>query len=276
MNTDRYENFLDTAFVDVKGAKIRFAKIGQGEPVLFLHGFPETLQTWRLILPDIAKKFQAIALDLKGFGYSDKPQGDYSPQGMADFVKDYMEVSKIDKAHVVATDTGLTIACAFALKYPDRINKLVLMSGTAYDKGLIAPEVRLLAIKPLGEFGLWLLGPLAIGMGLKKGFYKKGLLSPKVFNEYYEPFKDPVARKRTVELLHSFFEVLPDLGEKIKDINVSTLILWAEYERFFSLKVAKRLQKDIKNSRLEIIPSCGHFIQEEKPEIVTKLILSFL
>jgi len=250
--------------------------MGAGESIIFIHGFPETLQTWRYVILPISDFFQTIALDLKGFGYSDKPEGDYSPWGMADFVKDFMEALKIDKAHIVATDTGLTIASAFALRYPEKLKRLILMAGTNYSEGMTAPEVKLLSIKPFGEMILWLLGSLAIKIGLRKGFYKKEPISNDIFNEYYQPFKNSATRRCALELFRSFDKAVPELSKEVNKISASTLILWAQYERFFSLQVAKKLNNDIKNSQLKIIPDSGHFIQEENPGEVVKAILSFL
>ena len=123
---------LSTQYVSVKGISTRYAVSGTGETILFLHGFPENLQTWRYYPAFFLKDFRLVAFDLKGFGYSGKPAGDYSPWGMADFVKDFLETMKIDKIYLVGTDIGLTIACAFALKYPQKVKKLILMAGTVY------------------------------------------------------------------------------------------------------------------------------------------------
>lgn len=267
---------LVTRYIDTKGTRTRYAVSGNGETILFLHGFPENLQTWRYYFPVLSKEFHVLACDLKGFGYSDKPRGDYSPWGMAEFVKDFIEVLEINNIYLVGTDIGLTVACAFALKYPDKIKKLILMAGTIYKEGIVAPEVRLLSIKPLGEFVLWFFRAAAIRMGLKKGFYNSNLVSEEIFNEYYRPFRDKVTRRRTLELIRSFDRTVPELAQRVKEISAPTLILWAQYERFFALDVAHRLHKDIKNSRLEVIPDCGHFIQEEKPQESAKTIISFL
>ncbi|MGB4520759.1 MAG: alpha/beta fold hydrolase, partial [Candidatus Omnitrophota bacterium] len=249
-----WPNFIPTQHILVKGIKTRYADLGSGEKVLFLHGFPENLQTWRFYAPIFAEKFRFLACDLKGFGYSEKPQGDYSPWGMADFVSDFMDSLKIEKVYLVGTDIGFTIACALALRYPEKIKKLILMAGAVSQEGIVAPEIKLLNVKPLGEIILRFLGPLAVQMGLKKGFYSRDLISKEIFAEYYSPYKEQLARRRILELIRSFNEAGFQLSEEIEKINLPTLILWAQEEHFFSLISAQSLQKKIKNSRLEIIP----------------------
>lgn len=268
--------FLPTEYLDVQGAKIRFVRQGEGEPILFLHGFPETLQTWRLVIPPLSRDFQTIALDLKGCGYSDKPQGDYSPWAMADFVNAFMERLGINTFNLVGTDTGLTVACVLALRYPQKVKKLILMAGTVYEEGTTALEIRLLQLKYVGEFIAWFLSPLAIRIGLLKGLYKKSILTKELFSEYYSPFTTSETKKRALEMIRSFMSSMSVLEKDISKIQIPTLILWAQYERFFSRSVAQRLHSDIKNSRLEIVSDCGHFIQEEQPEAVVELLGSFL
>lgn len=270
------KEFLETKFIDVLGLKTRYCKCGSGEPVVLLHGFPETLQTWRFVAPIIAEKFSAVALDMKGFGCTDKPAGDYSPRGMAKFIGDFMDAMNIESAHIVGTDIGFNVACAFALKYKNRIKKLVLMAGAVSQDAIIAPEVNLLSIKPLGEFILWAFGLLAIKSGLQKGFYKKGLVTKELFEQYYAPYRKQDARKSVLALLRAYNKSGAELLGDVPGIDVPTLILWAEKERFFSLDSAKDLKNRIKNSILEIIPGCGHFMQEEKPAQVAEKIKGFL
>jgi pimeloyl-ACP methyl ester carboxylesterase len=119
-------------------------------------------------------------------------------------------------------------------------------------------------------------GSLSIKIGLQKGFYNKKLLTPGVFNEYYRPYKKPDARQRTLDLLRLFNREVPLLAARLSEITHPTLILWAEYERFFSYQAATRLQKDIPDAQLETITGCGHFIQEEQPQNSLKVIESFL
>lgn len=271
-----YSPFLAVQYVHVKGMRIRYSTEGAGEAILCLHGFPETLQTWRHYSKILSGSFRVITCDLKGFGYSDKPGGDYSPSGMAQFVRDFMEVLKIDAVYLVGTDISTAIACAFAVKYPEKVKKLVLMAGTVHTEAITAPEVKLLNVKPLGEFILRFFGFIAIRMGLVKGFYGRDFVSRELFKEYYAPYKHPDARNSILELLRSFDKFVPLLPEKVKKIGSPTLILWAQNERFFSFHAAQWLNKNIKNSRLETMPCCGHFIQEEKPGESAKAIASFI
>jgi pimeloyl-ACP methyl ester carboxylesterase len=122
------KEFLPTSFIQVGNSKTRYADQGHGDTILLLHGFPENLQTWRYYFPELSKHYRVIACDLKGFGYSDKPKGDYTPLGMAKFVNDFLETLPITQVHCVGSDIGLTIATAFALNYPEKVNKLILMA----------------------------------------------------------------------------------------------------------------------------------------------------
>jgi len=269
------DEFMNTSFISVRGIRTRYVIVGHGAPVVFIHGFPENLYTWRFYIPLLSPRLRLILFDLKGFGATDKPLGGYSPWALADFVKDFFDALKVEKAHLVATDIGFTVACAFAIKYPASLDKLVLMAGAVSKEGISAPEVRLLSVKPWGEFILKYLGRYAIKMGLQKGFYQIKIPAD-IFNEYYAPCKEFQAQRALLELLRSFDEAGPEVLRRVSEISCPTLILWAEKERFFTRQSAESLRAKIKCSRLEIIPACGHFIQEERPKESAKIIEAFL
>ena len=267
--------FLQINYKLVNGINTRYADMGKGESIIFVHGFPETLQTWRFVVPEMAKRFRAIAFDMKGCGYTDKPESDYSPLGLADFINDFMTTMQIERTHIVGTDTGLAAVCAFAAKYPQKVNKMIIMAGSVFRDG-ITPEIRLLGIKNVSEVLLKYFGLMVLRLELKTCFYNKNVLTKSVLEEYLAPFKSPATRHSTVEIIRCFFQAAPSLSKAITTINAPTLILWAAHERFFAREIASRLQKAIKNSRLEIISDCGHFVQEEKPEDVIRLVSSFI
>ncbi|MFC1808287.1 alpha/beta fold hydrolase [Candidatus Omnitrophota bacterium] len=272
----KFSPFIETNFIKVNGINTRYGIKGEGAPILFLHGFPENLQTWRHYFGILSDSFKTIALDLKGFGYTDKPDCDYTLWNMVDFVKGFMDALEIEKFNLAGSDIGMAIAAAYAHKYSAHIDKLILMAGSVYGEGFLGPEVTLLSKKPLGEIIMGLSGSFGIKMGLEKGFYGKDFISEELFKEYYTPYKEFRTKKITLDFMRSFATAKPDMSKEITNLQPDTLILWAQYEKFFTMDVAKWLNRDIKNSRLEIVPDCGHFIQEEKPLESADIIRNFI
>ena len=117
--------FLETKTVDVGGVHTRYADQGEGDVVLLLHGFPETLQGWRETVPMLSTAFRVLAPDMIGAGETDKPAIQYTPQEMAEFVRQFLETLGIERVHVVGTDTGMSVAVAFLAAYPEKALRAV-------------------------------------------------------------------------------------------------------------------------------------------------------
>ena len=123
-------------FATIRGARVRYVDKGQGSPVVLVHGFASAIEAWSGVLPELAKTHRVIALDLKGFGWSDRPAGDYSPEEEARIVLELMSQRGIDKAAIVAHSWGSSIALAAALAQPARVSRLALYDAWVYEEQL--------------------------------------------------------------------------------------------------------------------------------------------
>ncbi|MBM4321715.1 MAG: alpha/beta fold hydrolase, partial [Deltaproteobacteria bacterium] len=146
------------AFVDVDGLKVHYRELKPAAPVgpagaaaadlpvagagaspetiVFLHGYGGALISWFYCQPVLATRFRTVALDLKGFGLTDKPPGDYSIEAQAELVREVMDRLQIPRAHLVAHSWGGSVALTLALRHPQRVGKLVVVSGFVYEEQL--------------------------------------------------------------------------------------------------------------------------------------------
>ncbi len=111
---------------EVDGVRIHYLDIGAGPPVVLIHGFASSYAAFRGVANALSKEHRVIALDLKGFGYSDRPPGDYSPAAQAKLVFALMDALGVDRASIVAHSWGSSIALRMALDHPDRVDKIAL------------------------------------------------------------------------------------------------------------------------------------------------------
>ncbi|MFO0761009.1 MAG: alpha/beta fold hydrolase, partial [Byssovorax sp.] len=88
-------------FAQVEGARVRYVDVGKGPPVVLIHGFASSLETWDFLIPELSKTHRVVAMDLKGFGWTDRPEGDYSPTAQAKIVLALMKDRGIEKADIV-------------------------------------------------------------------------------------------------------------------------------------------------------------------------------
>jgi pimeloyl-ACP methyl ester carboxylesterase len=121
---------------EVNGIRLYYRKAGGGEPVVLLHGFPETSYAWRKIMPELAEYFTVIAPDLRGCGDSDRPSEGYDKQTVAEDVHQLVRQLKLDSINLVGHDVGMMVAYAYAAAYPKEVRRLVLMEAALPGLGL--------------------------------------------------------------------------------------------------------------------------------------------
>ena len=140
----------------VQGRPAGFGTCGEGMPVVLLHGFASSLETWSGLAPKLAREHRVIALDLKGFGWTDRPEGDYSPAAQAQLVRDLLRQRGVERASVVAHSWGSSVALALALAEPQLVQRVVLYDAWVYDEQL-PPFFRWAMLPGVGEalFGLY-------------------------------------------------------------------------------------------------------------------------
>src|SRR6201995_3456192 len=124
--------------VILHGAPVRFHRMGEGPPVVLIHGITSSSRTWRSVMQGLAARHTVVAPDLLGHGRSGKPRGDYSLGAYASGVRDLLSVLGIARATVVGHSLGGGIAMQFAYQFPDRLERLVLVSS-----GGLGPDVGL-------------------------------------------------------------------------------------------------------------------------------------
>jgi pimeloyl-ACP methyl ester carboxylesterase len=124
-------------FADIEGTRVRYLDTGgEGEPVVMIHGFASSLETWDAVRPAIEKNRRIIAMDLKGFGWTDRPEGDYSPEAQARLVLGLMTQRGVDRATIVAHSWGASVALAVALMSPERVQRMALYDAWVYEAQL--------------------------------------------------------------------------------------------------------------------------------------------
>ena len=126
---------IERRYATVRGLRLHYATAGQGAPVLLIHGFPQTWQTWRGVLSGLAQHYTVIAPDYRGAGGSDRPAGGYDKHTMMEDLRGLVQQLGHQKLRVVGHDIGAMIAYRYAAVHPDEVQQLVLMdapiAGTA-------------------------------------------------------------------------------------------------------------------------------------------------
>ena len=273
----------DLKFIDIHGERIAYREAGKGEAVLLIHGMAGSSQTWRAIMPQLAKKYRVVAPDLLGHGESSKPRSDYSLGAFAVCLRDVLDELGIESATVIGHSLGGGVAMQFLYQHPDHCNRLVLISsgGLGQDVGWI---LRLLSA-PGAELIMPVIAPspvLRAGNAVRSFLSSRGLRSPRgaeIWNAY-SSFSDPETRQAFLRTLRS---VVDYRGQAVSALNrlqlrseMPTLAIWGEDDTIIPVDHAYAALDARPDCRVEVLPDVGHFAHVEAPSEVANLIDEFI
>ena len=267
---------------DYNGVKINYYVAGQGPPVILLHGFGSGAYSWRYVAPALAADHRVFALDLKGYGLSDKPDdGKYAISDQADMVAAFIQTQDLHNLTIIGHSMGggVTLMTYFKVRKSDpaRIKKMVLIDSAGYPQEM--PWFIAFAQLPVvSTVGPWIVSPrLTTIMALRKCYYYKDKITEDQIDAYTYYGSLPGAREAVVATAK---EIAPDdiqaVIARYKTIKVPVLIIWGEDDEVVPLSVGKHFKRDIPDSELVILPKCGHIPPEEEAQETTRLVKAFL
>lgn len=268
--------------VEVNGERVAYLDIGQGRPVILIHGFGGSMWQWEHQQQPLSAEFRLITPDLIGSGLSTKPDIEYRPEQMLEYFIGFMDALRIRQATLVGNSMGAGLAIGMALTYPDRVSQLVLIDGLPANvrERLTSPSIKraldTAAPSWLASFGNWLFGGVMIESVLQEIVHDPTLLTPAVIERSNRNRQRPgvipplMTVRDTLPLWESGF------ATRIGEIRHPTLILWGEEDRVFPLPTGEDLQRTIKGSALVRIPNAGHIPQWERPDLANRAMIEFL
>jgi pimeloyl-ACP methyl ester carboxylesterase len=268
-------------FVSVDGARIHYQEFGDAAKptILLIHGYTASLYVWKTTAPMLAAAgFHVVAIDLLGFGYSEKPSWfDYAITSQARMVARFMNRVGIGQATIVGSSYGGAVAATLALDYPERVAKLVLVDAVSNDNLKNHPILKLAAIPGIGEA----LTPFLIDSRAFQRHRMRGTLSPAnhalITDERVEGILRPLT---AADAHHSLLATsrawsANRIRQDAHLINQPTLIIWGEDDKVIPVDDGFKLHDSILNSRLVVLKNCGHVPQEEKSDIFAELVTEF-
>lgn len=270
---------VQEGFVDVSDHRIAYSRGGDRASIALIHGIPTSRYLWRNVAAVLDRAGLGwIAVDLLGYGDSSKPSGiDLGIATQARMVE--RALAKLGWTHgtIVGHDIGGGVAQLLAANRPDLVRRLVLVDTIAYDS---FPEPGIARLKEpvwdaiLGAEDFDLKKGLA--KGLQRGMIQKQNVSREMVAEYERPFKGVAGRNaylRAARALRS--EDLVSRVQEVESLDIPTLIVWGAHDEFQPLSYGQRLAHAMRNARLEVFDDAGHFLPEDAPDALGRLIAEF-
>ena len=265
-------------FIQVQDVQVNYVERGRGDRnVLLVHGFGSSIYSWKEILEALEDEFHVYAMDVKGFGYTEKPDdADYSLLTLIDFLADFMDAVGVERASLIGNSMGGLLSLATAIDYPERVDRLVLIDSAGYPMKLPF-LVRVGSLPGVSQVGKLFYGEWTVRWGLREVFFDDAKVTPERVKAYYLPSVTPNGIDAPRKLLRNFDSVLLEYAaRRFKRVRCPTLIIWGDNDPWIPVENAHRFGTDIPDARVEIIENCGHAPQEEKPEEVIPLLKDFL
>ncbi|HEV2786561.1 MAG TPA: alpha/beta fold hydrolase, partial [Solirubrobacteraceae bacterium] len=269
-------------FASVEGVRLHYAEAGEGEPLVLLHGWPQHWWCWRHVIGPLAQTHRVLAPDLRGWGWSDAPPGDYAKRTFADDVIALLDHEGLERVRIIGHDWGAYAAFLLAQGHPERVERLVALDiAPPWSRRLAAPRPRHLALPLLASYQVLLatpiVGPAALTRTdalvravIRGGSGPDATWSSEEIDVYARVLREPARARASAACYRTFLtRELPAAlaaGRGAGELAVPSLLLMGE---------ASPLQRVLApqaepNLWVEVVVRAGHFLAEEAPHDVLR------
>lgn len=263
-------------FVRVGGQLVHAEQVGTGEPVVLLHGFGASAYSWRKVIPALAERHRVVAIDLNGFGYTQRPRSreSYTREGQAKLVLDTMDALGIARAHIIGHSYGGGITLYLASRHPERFLSMVLVDSSAPTYANDRRS-RAAALRPLDTLFVRALAlrPSAVRKALLRSFWDDSKVTPELVQAYYD-------RVAVEGVGYAFYGLTapapPGPPVELEKIEVPALVVWGAHDELISPESGRRAAARLPHSEFVLLDHSGHLPMEEEPEALLRAVLPFL
>jgi pimeloyl-ACP methyl ester carboxylesterase len=273
-------NDKDYRYIAINGISIAYTDSGEGQPVLFIHGFALSSYSWMKMIGYMPRKLRFITMDLKGFGYSEKRCDDkLSPFDQSSIVSEFIRRMNLENLVLVGHSLGgaISLLSLFNEDIKAKISKLILLDSAGFLQKLPDFIDDITATNPDNAIMKMANEDVLVSLVLKQAFYDHKKISDETVREYSSILRQDNAK----ECLYASARQLAiantkSFHEKIREISIPTLIVWGEEDIIIHIRDALKLKSELINSELSIIQKCGHSPQEEMPRETAEILSKFI
>lgn len=259
---------MEEKFVKVDTNKIRYLEEGTGKNVVLIHGLGASAERWAHVIPRLSKKYHVIVPDLIGFGYSDKPSVDYTPEFFSSFIFNFLTTIGVSKTSMVGSSLGGQIVAECATTQNKMIEKIALVSPSGFMKH---------STPTLDAYTMAALYPSTDGaktaFQMMAGPHKD--IDAKTINGFVERMTLPNAKMAFMSTVLGLRNSV-SMADRLARISVPTMIIWGKEDSLIPIEYAKDFLSAIKNSQFVEMNNCGHTPYVEEPEKFSEILLRFL
>jgi pimeloyl-ACP methyl ester carboxylesterase len=258
----------------VSGGELAYADLGEGPPVLLLHGFPTSSFLWRREAWLLAQRMRVIVPDLLGYGRSEKPNdANLTEAAQAGYVRELLKQLGLEELAVIGHDLGGAVAQLLALDHGPAIRALVLVDSDCFDAWPIEEVKMLQGATPEQETPELVESVIRLTFDL--GISHQGRIDEVTLRAYLEPWlEDPAGFFRAARAITG--RGLAGREQELSALDIPTFVIWGEDDPFLDPELGERLGETIPGSTVALLPACSHFVNEDAPQTVGPLLYEYL
>ena len=260
-------------YAQIQDTRVRYVDVGKGPAVVLVHGFASALDTWNLLIPTLAARHRVIALDLKGFGWTDRPEGDYSPHAQARLVLGLLDKLGVERTALVAHSWGSSVALAAAMHQPSRFTRLALYDAWVYEEQL-PPFFHWARTDGVGESLFSMFYKERADERIALAFYDKRYVTEAFVESVERALDRPGTTAAALAAVRG--QRYAAVQKNYRSVRQPTLLLWGREDIVTPVSFGERLSRDLPGARLVVYPRCGHFPMIEAKDASNRELLSFL
>jgi haloalkane dehalogenase len=264
--------------VQLDGLRVAYRELGQGPPVLLVHGWPTSSFLWRNVMPHIARANRVVAIDLPGFGESDKPVGiRYNFAFFDGILEGFLAKLGIAELGLAVHDLGGPIGLHWAVDRPERVTRLALLNTLVYPEFAEAVKdfVRACASPEEREK---ITSPVGLETIARDGFGDPSRLPPDVVAAMQRPFQTAEARRALADAgIGIERRGFVHIARRLPGFRIPVRIVYGDRDRVLPdvAETMARVKNDLPQAEVTPLAGRGHFVQEEAPDEVGPLLARF-
>jgi pimeloyl-ACP methyl ester carboxylesterase len=251
--------------VSVFGRRICYYDVGSGPVLVLVHGLGGDADEWAWCIGPLSTTHRVIALEMLGFGRSDKPPITYRIAGFVEVLERFLQALGIERASLLGHSLGGWIVASFALQFQDRVDKLVLADAAGIDAGGVKPPIDLNVSTRTNMREV-----------LEFVFHNKAMVSDDLVDLSYKLHLERGDGPTIRSVLETILAPDEKLDNRLGALHAPTLLLWGKEDALTPLAIAENFLRLIPGSQLAVIPECGHIPCLEKPVEFVQAVSNFL
>ncbi|HPH65316.1 MAG TPA: alpha/beta hydrolase [Kofleriaceae bacterium] len=270
----------EATFVEVDGVQLHYRRIKRDNvadatrpTVVFIHGYGASLESWSAVQDALAPEFDVIAFDLKGFGWSTRPEGDYSPAAQATLIWRALAKLDITRTVLVGHSWGTSVVLAMTLAQPGRVERVALTSAYVYDEQ-VPSFFRWAQVGGVGEFLFSMFYTERTEERVPLAYHDPRYATQKRVDAVIAANERPGSVAAALAAARG--QKFDKLSPRYSDVKQPVLLLWGDDDQVTPVRFGERLLRQLENATLVVLPQCGHMPMLEARQLTINALRKFL